>query len=76
MKENRLNQGKTLLTRILRSILTGPDNKPRTDFTIDGSTLPPFSEIDGHVGPSGFYGQNEADGWFFKGVGLRADQVK
>lgn len=76
VKENRLNQGKTLLTRILRSILTGPDNKPRTDFTIDGSTLPPFSEMDGHVGPSGFYGQNEADGWFFKGVGLRADQVK
>ncbi|MBQ1454504.1 MAG: hypothetical protein IIZ25_01480 [Thermoguttaceae bacterium] len=72
LRENRLDQGKTLFALLVRTILNGPDNKSGAHFTVDGSTLPPFSALEGHIGPAGFYGQNESDGWFYKGITIKA----
>lgn len=72
LRENRLGQGRTLFALIVQAILNGPDNKAGTGITFDGSTLPPFSVIENHIGPSGFFGQNESDGWFYKGISVKA----
>ena len=76
LKSGKLTEGKTFTARLVRLLLNNPDAASKTSFKIDGSTLPPFSDIENRIGPSGACGRSEPDGWFFKGFSVRSSRVQ
>lgn len=70
MRAGKFAEGKTLMARSVRALLAGPQQNTESGFHVDGSKLPPFSTMENQIGPSGYFGCTEADGWFFKGFFL------
>ena len=71
-RQGKTPEGKTLSAKIVNTILTPPGTKGVRQAKFDGSTLPPFDEsfVD-KIGFNFFYGVDEKDGYFFKGVCVR-----
>ena len=65
LRTNQLDKGRSLYARLLVDLFG--DNVKQ----IDGSTFPEYQYFRRYLGPTGFYGVNQADGWFFTGCALR-----
>lgn len=75
IKSGHFLEGKTLLARVFKRILSNPDQTVNSTIKIDGSKLPPFSTIEKRIGVAGAFGKTEPDGWFFKGFGISSKQL-
>ncbi|MDO5552863.1 MAG: hypothetical protein Q4G68_03800 [Planctomycetia bacterium] len=77
-KQGKLSSGSTVFSRIVRA-LSDNQNKETSDKKVvvasDPSKLPPFEELADRMGYGGFYGQVEADGWFFTGLRFKAESA-
>ncbi len=71
-RQGKTPQGKTLSSRLLKALLSAPDQRYDAQ-KFDGSALPPFDEAGVEVGSSAFFGAVESDGFFFKGFSFRAE---
>lgn len=76
LKTGKLMEGKTFTARLTRALLSSPEQKTKPALQIDCSTLPPFSDIENRIGPSGAFGRSEPDGWFYKGFSVRSSRAK
>ncbi len=73
-REGKLLEGETLISKILQQVY--PDKNMNLPILENGSKLPPFESFEGQMGATGAFGKNEADGFFLKGFGLTADQLR
>ena len=73
-RTGKLLEGDTLLSRILQRVY--PDKNMNLPILENGSKLPPFETFESRMGASGAFGKNEPDGFFLKGFGLTADQLR
>ena len=73
-RSGKLLEGDTLLSRILQRVY--PDKNMNIPILENGSKLPPFETFEGQMGATGAFGKNESDGFFIKGFGLTADQLR
>ena len=76
LKNGKLMEGKTFTARLTQALLSVPEQKSRPKMQIDCSKLPPFSDIENRIGPSGGFARSEPDGWFFKGFSVRSSRVQ
>ncbi|MDO4587632.1 MAG: hypothetical protein Q4C95_10090 [Planctomycetia bacterium] len=70
-RSGKISEGTLLSSRILRMLLKSPDQLPTEEIDVDPTQLPPFEQIQHHLGIGGYYGTVEEDGFFFKGFSLR-----
>jgi hypothetical protein len=70
IRQGKMPESQTMLGRMLNTVLDVGDASTLREQKIDGSKLPEFEFVRRHLGPAGFSGTTEADGWFFKGFTL------
>jgi hypothetical protein len=71
MKQNKLPEAETLLSRILNGILAPEENDAVRPPEFDGSKLPEFDKVSKYMGPGGVYVQSEDNGWWVVGCVLK-----
>ncbi|RMF91794.1 MAG: hypothetical protein D6741_15715 [Planctomycetota bacterium] len=70
IRQGKMPESETVLGRVLNVILAPPEKGKVREQRLDGSKLPDFEVVRRHLGPAGFFGVTEDEGWFFKGFGL------
>jgi hypothetical protein len=65
LRTNQLDKSKSLYSQALLALLG--DNAKQ----IDGSAFPPYEHFRPYLGPTGLFGDNQTDGWFYVGFSLR-----
>ena len=73
-RQGKTPVGKTLSAKLINTILTPVGTRGVRKAKFDGSLLPPFDEtLVEKIGFNFFYGVDEGDGYFFKGVCARPE---
>jgi hypothetical protein len=70
VRQGRMPESETMLGRIVNTILGVSESNGLREPRIDGDQLPDYEYVRRHLGPAGFFGVSEENGWFFKGFFL------
>jgi hypothetical protein len=70
IREGKMPESRTMLGRVMNTLFQADQKGTFREQKIDGSKLPEFDYVRRHLGPAGFFGTSEEDGWFFKGFTL------
>ncbi|MDO5581535.1 MAG: hypothetical protein Q4G69_10390 [Planctomycetia bacterium] len=71
-RQGKLTGSNTVFARCLRALT--PKQSKNAEPMFDGKTLPPFDEFKEKLGPSGYWGRVESNGWFFKGFSMSSEK--
>ena len=66
-RQGKMPEAETMLARLINAMLGVDDSGQLRTQQIDGSKLPDYDFVRRHLGPSGFWGRSEDNGWFGKG---------
>ncbi len=76
IRSGKMPESEGLMGRLLNATLAPKDKDITREQEIDGSKLPPFAQIQKHLGPLGIYCRPEAEGWYISGVAVENKGAK